>query len=202
MKIAFYYVDINYINYLKQKEIEYRGFTTVPNIEYKGKGSKPKFVCGVVMELVKEDNTKMNYYVPVSSFHESKEDNIVVKIESTIKEEKEGQVTKRKIVQAVASLRFNYMFPVPKSCLKKVDFQDRTVYSEEDSRFLDKEYRYIKNKIKITNLQKQAQKTYKNVLSARDKKLLQNSCAFEILEKACLEYIENQNNKDDKGHEY
>ena len=31
---------------LKQKEIEYRGFTTIPNFEYGGKGSKPKFVCG------------------------------------------------------------------------------------------------------------------------------------------------------------
>ena len=47
-----------------------------------------------------------------------------------------------------------------------------------------------------TLLQKQAQKTYKNVLSARDKKLLQNSCVFEILEKACLEYIKRQNNKE------
>lgn len=76
MKIAFYYVDIDYINYLKQKEIEYRGFTTIPNFEYK--------------------------------------------------------------------------------------------------------------------LQKQAQKTYKNVMLGEDKKLLENSCAFEILEEAYREYIKKQ----------
>ena len=190
MKLAFYYVDLEYIKFLKQKEIEYRGFTTIPNFEYKGKGSKPKFVCGIVMELIKADNTKMNYYVPVSSFHESKEDNIVIKIESTVKEEKNGGIIKRKIIHPVASLRFNYMFPVPKSCLKSINFQDRTIYTEEDSRFLDKEYRYIKDKIRISKLQIQAQKTYKRVLLGEDKKLLENSCAFEILEKAYLEYIE------------
>lgn len=141
------------------------------------------------MELVNANNIKMNYYVPVTSFHESKEDNIVIKVESTIKVEKEDRIIKRKIIKPVASLRFNYMFPVPKACLRTVNFQDRTIYTEEDSRFLDKEYRYIKDKIRITKLQKQAQKTYKNVLLGEDKKLLENSCDFEVLEKACLEYI-------------
>lgn len=34
MKISFYYVDENYIKYLKEKEISARGFTCVPNVEY------------------------------------------------------------------------------------------------------------------------------------------------------------------------
>ena len=102
---------------------------------------------------------------------------------------------KRKIIHSVASLRFNYMFPVPKSYLKSINFQDRTIYTEEDSRFLDKEYRYIKDKIRISKLQIQAQKTYKRVLLGEDKKLLENSCAFEILEKAYSEYIEKNNKK-------
>lgn len=40
MKVSFYYVNEEYIEYLKQKEIDYRGFTTVPNVKY---NSKSKF---------------------------------------------------------------------------------------------------------------------------------------------------------------
>ncbi|MCD7809576.1 MAG: hypothetical protein LUH02_09550 [Erysipelotrichaceae bacterium] len=34
MKIAFYFVGEDYINYLKKYEIEHRGFMTVPNVVY------------------------------------------------------------------------------------------------------------------------------------------------------------------------
>ena len=58
MKLSFYYVDQGYIEYLKEKEIEYRGFTTVPNLKY---ASKTKFVYGVVMQI-----GELNYFVPVT----------------------------------------------------------------------------------------------------------------------------------------
>lgn len=37
MKIQFYYVDDSYINFLKDKEMEKRNFTCVPNVEYSNK---------------------------------------------------------------------------------------------------------------------------------------------------------------------
>lgn len=72
MKIGFYYVDINYINYLKEIEIEKRGFTTVPNVEYT---SRNKFLYGAVMEI-----DGINYYVPVSSYTKKQKDNIQIKV--------------------------------------------------------------------------------------------------------------------------
>ena len=87
MKLSFYYVDQGYIEYLKEKEIEYRGFTTVPNLNY---ANKTKFVYGVVMQI-----DELNYFVPVTSYNKSKEDNIVIK------------VTEHKIIKSVGSLRFN-----------------------------------------------------------------------------------------------
>ena len=42
MKISFYYVKAEYIQYLKETEIKVRGFTTVPNVEY---ANHNKFCC-------------------------------------------------------------------------------------------------------------------------------------------------------------
>ena len=170
MKLSFYYVDQGHIEYLKEKEIEYRGFTTVPNLKY---ASKTKFVYGVVMQI-----GELNYFVPVTSYNRSKEDNIVIK------------VTEHKRMKLVGSLRFNYMIPVPGFCLTPVNFKD-TSFSEEYKILLDKEYRYLKKNVGIGTIQKQAKKTYEKVLGGTDLQLIKNSCAFQLLERACLEYIDN-----------
>ena len=60
MDLFFYDVDPQYIKYLKQKEIEKRGFTRVPDIEYK---NEKKMVCGIVLEI-----NDYKYYVPISSY--------------------------------------------------------------------------------------------------------------------------------------
>ena len=59
MKIDFYIVNSEYIDFLKQYEIEHRGFTCVPNIVY---ANRDKFVYGAVLEI-----DRKKYYVPVSS---------------------------------------------------------------------------------------------------------------------------------------
>ena len=40
MDLFFYDVDPEYVKYLKQKEIEKRGFTRVPDVEYKNERKK------------------------------------------------------------------------------------------------------------------------------------------------------------------
>ena len=59
MKISFYYVDSEYIQYLKDTEVNAHGFTRVPNVDY---ANRKKFVYGVIMEI-----GDINYYVPISS---------------------------------------------------------------------------------------------------------------------------------------
>ena len=70
MKISFYYVEPDYINYIKKVEIKKHGFTTVP----------------------------------------------------------------------VASMRFNYMIPVPKRCLISVDFKS-SQFTEKEKIMFRKEYK-------------------------------------------------------------
>ena len=112
MKVSFYYVNEEYIEYLKQKEIEYRGFTTVPNVKY---NSKSKFFYGLILSI-----NDIPYYVPITHYAKEKEHNIVIKIEHNGKTE------------AVGSMRFNYMIPVPKSCLTPLNFKDSSMYTEKE----------------------------------------------------------------------
>lgn len=165
MKIAFYFVDENYINYLKKYEIEYRGFTTVPNVIYR---SRKKFLFGTVLEI-----DGMKYLVPVTSYVKKQRENLLIKISNHHKE------------QVVGSLRFNYMIPVPEKCLSRFDFKNDTD-SQERRILVEKEYRFCKSKLSM--IQKLAEKTYSRVMERTDKELLRNSCDFQLLEQAYKEF--------------
>lgn len=95
--LNFYTVDLKYVNYLKDIELKERGFSRVPNVEY-GKERKEKFLCGIVLII-----NDIDYYVPVSSFKEKRKNNFLIM-------DKKGN--------PISSLRFNYMFPVPKELVK------------------------------------------------------------------------------------
>lgn len=167
MKIAFYFVDEDYIEFLKEKEINHRGFTTVPNVVY---SNREKFLYGTVFEI---DN--INYFVPVSSYIKQQQDNYVIKI------------TDHGMKRAVGSLRFNYMIPVPKKMLRLFDFKNGAE-SQERKVFLEKEYRFCKSN--LAAIQKRAKKTYERVIEKVDENLVRNSCDFKLLEKAYQEYSE------------
>lgn len=58
MKIAFYNVDLEYIDYLKQYETSVRGFTRVPNVNYRSGNNK--FFYGTVLNI-----NRIDYFVPL-----------------------------------------------------------------------------------------------------------------------------------------
>lgn len=176
MKIAFYFVDEGYIEFLKKVEVSKRGFTTVPNVTY---NSRNKFLYGAVLEI-----NRIKYFVPVSSYDKKQQDNFLIKISEHHKE------------KVVGSLRFNYMIPVPEKCLDLFDFKN-SIESQERRVFIEKEYRYCKSK--LSAIQKLAQKTYNRVVQGKDEALIRNSCDFMLLEKAYKEYIEQ--NKERKKYE-
>lgn len=167
MKIAFYFVKQDYIDYLKTTEIKKRGFTTVPNVEY---ANRSKFVYGTVLEM-----HGMKYFVPVSSYKKKQQDNMLIVIEQ------------HHSVMVIGSLRFNYMIPVPDSCLILFDFKNSEV-DEARKQLLEKEYRFCKKK--LSSIQKTAKKTYDRVINGNDSELVRNSCDFILLEQAYKEYIE------------
>jgi protein AbiQ len=161
--LNFYTVDLAYVAHLKTVETEKRGFSRVPNMDY-GDKRKPKFLCGIVLEI-----NGVDYYVPVTSYKQKKPDNFLIQLAN-------GQVA--------SSLRFNYMFPVPKSLLA-----ERTITTEPDRAYralLSQELRYcIRNQETIRHL---AERTYKRVLLGKNPGLVANSCDFKLLEEACRAY--------------
>lgn len=165
-KLNFYTVDLNYVDYLKTEETKKRGFSRVPNMEY-GVSRKPKFLCGVVLFV-----NNMNYFVPVTSYKQQQPDNFLIKADNGV---------------VVASLRFNYMFPIPLELI-----QERKIDTEPDAAYrslLSQELRYcIDNQDTIRKL---ANRTYKRVLLGKNLGLVANSCDFEFLEKSCRLYIQN-----------
>ena len=72
MDLFFYDVDTEYVNYLKATEIAKRGFTRVPDVEYK---NERKMVCGVVLEI-----NGCKYYVPVSSYKKKQPNNLLIRL--------------------------------------------------------------------------------------------------------------------------
>jgi len=166
MRIAFYFVNEAYIEFLKEREIQKRGFTTVPNVTY---NSRNKFLYGAVLEI-----NNIKYFVPVSSYTKKQQDNFLIKITDHHKD------------KVVGSLRFNYMIPVPDKCLKLFDFKIDEESSERRI-FIEKEYRFCKNK--RSAIQKNAKKTYNRVINAVDEALIKNSCDFRLLEQAYRDYI-------------
>lgn len=163
-KLNFYTVDLNYVQYLKDAENQTRGFSRVPNMVY-GSFRKPKFLLGVVLNV-----NGVDYYVPVTSYKTKKPDNFLIHADN-------GAVT--------SSLRFNYMFPIPKDLVS-----ERVISSEPDAAYrslLAQELRYcIKHQAEI---QKLAERTYKRVLLGKDPGLVANSCAFIFLEGKCKAWV-------------
>lgn len=162
-KLNFYTADLKYVRYLQKSEQEQRGFSRIPNLAY-GDKYKQKFLCGIVLQV-----NEIDYYVPVTSYKQQKPDNFLIYADNG---------------QAVSSLRFNYMFPIPKDLVSV-----RVIADESDLAYrslLAQELRYcIKNQSVIQNL---AERTYKRVLLGKNPGLVANSCDFKFLEQKCIEY--------------
>ncbi len=170
MEINFYYIKNEYIDYLKRVEIEARGFTCVPNTQY---SSRNKFLFGACFE-----SNGINYFVPVSHQIKQGDNNIVI----TTKPKK------RKSVK-LGSLRFAYMIPVPNNCLVLLNIKKIPEY--EQKRRINDELAFCRRS--IDKIKKQAVKTYDSITSSTNKKLLNNSCDFKLLEEAYITYCQENN---------
>lgn len=166
-KLNFYTADLEYVASLKEAELNKRGFSRVPDFDYPPP-HKPNFLCGVVLQI-----NGLDYYVPVTSFKKSMPDNFVIRADN-------GNI--------VGSLRFNYMFPIPKELVT-----ERRIDTEQDRAYralLAQERQYcIKNQDTIRKL---AKRTYKKVLLGQNQRLAFNSCDFLLLEEICRSYIKNR----------
>lgn len=162
----FYKVSEEYNKFLQKYEKEQRGVTKVPNIRY---SYRNKFAFGAVLIV-----NGIKYYVSVSSFEKKQEANILIRVPGDEKEVK-------------GSLRFNYMIPVPDSCIERLIIKD--VDDEKYRILLNKEYKFCIDNLE--RIQKKANKIYEMIIQNKKQILTDNSCDFRILEAAYNEYIGN-----------
>lgn len=166
MKICFYNVDLSYIDYLKKYESEKKGYTRVPNVQYKSGNNK--FFYGAVLEI-----EGINYFVPISSKQHNKQDDLPIR-------------TKDKYKRELSTLRFAYMLPIPRACIFYLDINEEKNKTRQET--LRKELAFcMRNRDKIF---RQAQKTYERVVNKVSEGLVNNACDFKLLEQAYKEYIE------------
>jgi len=165
MILSFYNVDKDYVKYLQKSEIEYRGFSKVPNMEYSA-GHEDKLVCGIVLEM-----NDFKYYVPISSYKTQQKNNILVRL-------------KDKYNPIKGSLRFNYMFPISDEYVSMRDFSKEKTQNRK--LFLHRQLVYC-DSIR-DDIYDKALETYNDVINGEDEDLVKNSCAFKLLEQKCEEY--------------
>lgn len=72
MKLDFYYVNSDYLEFLKEREKRVRGFTCIPNTEYSS--GNTKFFYGAVLEI-----NNIHFFVPISSKLHYKQDDMLIK---------------------------------------------------------------------------------------------------------------------------
>ena len=169
MDIKFYYVNPEYIDFLKKAEIDARGFTCVPNTNY---ANNEKFFYGAVLTR----NNGINYFVPISHNINEDQNSILIKTDD-----------KRNPIKG--TLRFAYMIPVPKQMLTELVIKELSNY--DNQRRTQKELAFCrKNRDKIFA---QALKSHQSITNASSIKLRNNSCAFEILERAYIEFCKQKN---------
>ena len=174
-KLKFFIVPNSYINYLQKWETKTRGFSRVPNLNY-GNDRKQKFVCGVVLNI-----NNINYFAPITSYKAQKADNFLIFNSNGNK--------------VLSSIRFNYMFPVPKEIISLYRFE--TITDIKYRMLVYQEYRYCLSH--QDDIRKLAYRTYKKVLLGKDKGLVHNSCDFQLLEQKCIEYSKNKNYEQNKS---
>ena len=165
LEINFYYVKDEYIAYLKDYEKQARGFTCVPNTQYR---SRNKFLFGACFQL-----DGINYFVPVSHQIKKSDNDIVIKTKP-----KKGKSLE------LGSLRFSYMIPVPNQCLILLDIKNIPEY--EQKRRINDELAFCRRN--IDKIKKQAKKTYEAITTSKNEKLLRNSCDFILLQIAYIDY--------------
>lgn len=171
LDINFYYVTQDYIDFLKDFEIKNRNFSCVPNTQYT---LHKKFLYGAVF-----NKDGIDYFVPISSKIKTAQNNIIIKI---------GKNNKTK--SAVGSLRFQYMIPVPRKCLIKIDI-NKDISEYDRKQLMRAELAFCRKN--IDKIKKQAQKTYYSIINTKNEHLINNSCDFKLLEKAYILYCGENN---------
>ena len=166
--LDFYEVDAEYIAYLLKFD------KRVPYVDYSEKSNYDKFLCGIVLSINGHD-----YFAPVSSFKKPQRTNFIIQNEQG---------------EAVSSIRFSFMVPVPSSVITAKIIKD--VPSPEYRRLLNEELRFCQANSNV--IRRTAKNVYNTVTGNKDPMMVKNCCDFKKLEEACAAYIKENEKATDK----
>lgn len=168
--MKFYSVNEEYLDFLRKTENKIMN----GNSKYEGK----KFVLGVVFKI-----NSINYYAPVSSVKP-------YQLKDYITLTKEFRKTcfpiisdDHKIYKILSTVRFDFMFPVPKTEIIGIDFNS---IEEKHRTLIIKEYKYIISKEK--EILEKAEDVYNKAVSLTHF-LHKKCCDFKLLETKYQEWI-------------
>lgn len=162
--MKFYYVDDNYVNYLRAFEPK------IPNLNY-GQAHKDKFVCGVVLDI-----NGICYYAPVFS------NKTLYKTSFPILDSANNCT--------LSTLRLSFMFPVPQAVLTLVDFSQIKLQDINYYNLVEKERDYcLHNASKIKSKAEQVYRMGNNPNHFLNK----TCCDFKLLETKYHEYCKSNN---------
>lgn len=151
-KLKFYDIDINYIKYLKKFDKQ------IPNVGY---DKYNKFFCGVVFQI-----GNFNYFAPISSFNKQQRTNFLILDKD----------------RPISSIRFGFMFPVPKNVLHLKDFKNENKSYKD---LINAEIKYCNSN--IHTILKKAEQVYKIGIN-QNHPLTHTCCDFKLLEEKSLKY--------------
>ena len=155
--ISFYYVDLEYVDYLRRYE------TKIPHIRY---DDNDKFVCGVVLHV-----NNLDYFAPISS-----------------KIHKQQMCTRilNETGDAIATIKFNFMFPAPPETVTMVDISEIRREDPSYANLLQKEYEFCRANEK--QIIEKAKKAY-SIGHNPNHFLNKHCCDFALLEQKSKDYF-------------
>ena len=160
--IDFYNPDLAYMKYLSQFDDK------VPFSDYQEQGRQEKFQCGIVLRVNNHD-----YYAPVSHFNKSQPSNFIIKNERG---------------NAVASIRFSFMVPIPSELVKRKEIAKEPSLTHR--RFLNWELNYCRKNAKaIFSTAKFVYDAFTNANHEMHSIMVKNCCDFKLLEAKSAEFI-------------
>lgn len=169
-KIYLYTISNSYINYLQQ-------FDTKISLHNSTQGS---VYVGAVLEI----SNDVSYFVPLTSYSKGKEERMKRRKQLVLGLHELGDSDNK-----LGYMLFNNMIPVPKTELQLIDLSDQSI---PKNRMMKLQQTYMRSI--LIGIENKSAVVYRKQIYG-DPYYVRWCCDFTLLERKCIEFIENKQNQ-------
>lgn len=169
-KIYLYTISNSYINYLQQ-------FDTKISLHNSTQGS---VYVGAVLEI----SNDVSYFVPLTSYSKEKEERMKHRKQLVLSLHELGDSDNK-----LGYMLFNNMIPVPKTELQLIDLSDQSI---PKNRMMKLQQTYMRSI--LSGIENKSSVVYRKQING-DPYYVRWCCNFSLLERKCVEFIENNHNQ-------